>query len=161
MPAGAACGDDGMKPIKYFEDYRVGAREPLVGEYELTRDEIIEVGRRWDPQPFHLDEQAARSSVFGGLVAASAHLFAISSWMSTKMPHRTAAVAALGFDELRIPNPARVGDRISASAVCLSKRESRSRPGIGIIQSRMELKNQRDEVVLSMKSTFMVAKRPT
>ncbi len=98
--------------------------------------------------------------MFGGLVAASAHLFAISSWMATKMPHVTAAVAALGFDELRIPNPARAGDRLSASAVCLSKRESKSRPGIGIIESRMEMTNQRGEIVFQIKSTFMVAKRP-
>jgi len=149
-----------MKPVKYFEDYEVGEAERLEGVYPLTRDEIVEVGRRWDPQPFHLDEKAAESSVFGGLVAASAHLFAISSWMATRMPHRTAAVAALGFDDLRIPNPARVGDRISATAVCVAKRESKSRPELGIIQSQMELRNQREEIVLSMKSTYMVLKRP-
>jgi len=149
-----------MKPIRYFEDYVVGEEQPMPGEYRLSRDEIVEVGRRWDPQPFHLDEEAAADSVFGGLVAASAHLFAISSWMATKMPHRTAAVAALGFDELRIPNPARVGDVITATARCVSARESRSRPEVGIVRSEMTLRNQDGLVVLSMYSTFMVARRP-
>ena len=149
-----------MKPIKYFEDYKVGEDEPMHGVYELTGEEIIEVGKRWDPQPFHIDEEAAASSMFGGLVAPSAHLFAIASWMATEMPHTTASVAGLGFDEMRIPNPARAGDRISGSAVCVATRESRSRPGVGIVTSQRHLRRQRDEVVFSVKSTYMVQKRP-
>jgi acyl dehydratase len=146
--------------VKYFEDFEVGSAERFEGEYVLSRDEIVEVGRRWDPQPFHVDEEAARSSIFGGLVAASAHLFAVSSWMATRMPYRTAALAALGFDEVRMQNPARVGDRLSATATCIEKRLSRSKPDRGIVRSLMQIRNQRDEVVMSLQSTFLVACRP-
>jgi acyl dehydratase len=146
--------------IKYFEDFVVGAEEHFDGEYLMTKEEIIEVAGRWDPQPFHLDEAAAADSVFGGLVAASAHIFAISSWMATRLPYRTAAIAALGFDEIRLPNPARVGDRLSAVSKCVGARESKSKPDRGIIQSEMLLKNQNGETVMSIKSTFIVAKRP-
>jgi len=145
--------------VKYYEDFEVGAEEEFLGSYRMTKEEIIEVGRRWDPQPFHVDEEAARDSVFGELVAASAHIFAVSSWMATQMPRKTAAIAALGFDELRMHHPARVGDLLSAVSTCLTKRVSRSKPDRGIVQTHMTLKNQRDEPVMSVKSTFIVARR--
>lgn len=149
-----------MKEIQYFEDYEIDAEQEFDGEYEITSAEIIEVGRRWDPQPWHVDEEAAKNTDFGGLVAASAHLFAISSWFATRMPKQTAAIAALGFDELRIHAPARPGDRLHASARCTMKRESRSKPDRGIVVSRMEIANQNDEPILSMSTTFLVARRP-
>ncbi len=149
-----------MKEIQYFEDWQVDQEQKFEGEYELTRDEVIEIGRRWDPQPWHTDEQAAKETLFGGLVAASAHLFAITSWFGTRMPTEPAVLAALGFDELRLYLPARVGDRLRATARCVSKRASRSKPDRGIIVSRMELINQDDEIVLSMNTTFLVLRRP-
>jgi len=148
-----------MKEIQYFEDFEIDGEQEFDGEYELSRDEIIEVGRRWDPQPWHIDEEAAKSSVFGGLVAASAHLFAITSWFATRMPKQTAVIAALGFDELRIHAPGRVGDRLHATARCVDKRESRSKPDRGIVVSKMELTNQNGELVLSMNTTFIVTRR--
>jgi acyl dehydratase len=149
-----------MKELQYFEDYEIDAEQQFDGEYELTVDEIIEVGRRWDPQPWHVDEEAAKNTVFGGLVAASAHLFAISSWFGSRMPKQTAVIAALGFDELRIHGPGRAGDRLHASARCISKRVSRSKPDRGIVVSRMEISNQTDELVMSMSTTFIVLRRP-
>jgi len=148
------------KEIQYFEDFEVDGEQRFDGEYVLSSEEIIEVGRRWDPQPWHVDEEAARATPFGGLVAASAHLFAITSWFATRMPKRTAAIAALGFDELRIHAPARAGDRLRATARCTSKRESRTKADRGIVVSRMELSNQNGDLVLSMSTTFLVARRP-
>lgn len=145
---------------KYFEDFEVGGEIPFRGTYELTEAEIIEVGKRWDPQPWHIDVEAARASLFGGLVAASAHLFAVTSWFGQRAPSKTATVAALGFDELRLTNPGRVGDRLSATAVCIDKRESKSKPDRGIVRSRMTLKNQDGDTVLSMVTTFLCLKRP-
>jgi acyl dehydratase len=150
-----------MKEIQYFEDFVVDEEQQFQGEYELTSDEIVEIGRRWDPQPWHTDEAAAKDTLYGGLVASSAHLFAITSWFGTNMPKHTAALAALGFDELRIHAPGRVGDRLHATARCIEKRASRSKPDRGIVISRMELLNQNDELILSMCTTFMVARRPT
>jgi acyl dehydratase len=148
-----------MKELQYFEDYEIDAEQHFTGEYLLTRDEIMEVGQRWDPQPWHTDEEEAKDSVFGGLVAASAHLFAITSWFGSRMPTQTAVIAALGFDQIRIHGPARVGDSLTATARCVEKREPRSKPDRGIIVSNMELKNQRGELVLSMNTTFMVQRR--
>lgn len=147
--------------IKYFEDFVVGEEEVIPAEYLVTRDEIIEIASRWDPQPFHLDEEAARDSMFGGLIAASSHVFGICSWMGNHMDHKSAALAALGFDELRLPNPVRAGDRLTATATCLEKRESRSKPDRGIVTSEMVLRNQRGEIVVTLKSTAMIAKRPS
>jgi len=146
--------------VKYYEDFEIGGEERFLGTYELTETEIIEFGKRWDPQPWHVDSVAARVSLFGGLVAASAHLFAVSSWFGQRITTRTATIAALGSDEIRLINPGRVGDRLSATAVCIDKRESKSKPDRGILRSRMTLMNQAGEPVLTMITTFLCLKRP-
>lgn len=150
-----------MEEIQYFEDYEIDGEQQFNCEYELTAEEIIDMGLRWDPQPWHIDESSARDTHFGGLVAASAHLFAITSWFGSRMPKKTAVVAALGFDELRIHGPGRAGDRLRATARCIGKRESRTKPDRGIVVSQMELTNQRGELVLTMNTTFMVLRRPS
>jgi acyl dehydratase len=146
--------------LKYYDDFEVGGEERFVGSYELTEQEIVEIGRRFDPQPWHVDAEKAKTSLFGGLVAASAHLFAVASWFGQRITTKTATVAALGFDELRLLNPGRVGDRLSATAVCIEKRESRSKPDRGIVRSRMTLQNQHGETVMTMLTTFLCLKRP-
>jgi acyl dehydratase len=147
--------------IKYFEDFQVGGEEVIPAEYLVTKDEIIEVAKKWDPQPFHIDEKAAERSGFGGLIASSPHVFAIYAWLGNQLQDRAAALAALGFDELRLPNPVRAGDRLSCTARCIDKRESRSKPDRGIVWSESVVTNQHGEIVLSAKSTAMIAKRPT
>ena len=89
--------------ILYFEDIKVGQNSVKSVTYRVEKEEIIEFARHWDPRSFHLDETAAVSSVFGGLVACSAHIFSILSWFATHGERRTASMAALGFDELRMP----------------------------------------------------------
>ena len=122
--------------MRYFEDYEVGALKQYAGRYEVTEAEIMEVAGRWDPQPFHTDPVAAVDSIFGGLVASSVHLFAISvSLGSSGGP--VAALSALGFDDLRWHAPARPGDMLRMEGETLSKRLSKSRPGAGIIMNGM------------------------
>jgi acyl dehydratase len=149
--------------VKYFEDYVAGMGEEWVhkGRYTVTEAEIREVGERWDPQPFHIDPIAAEASPFGGLVASSVHLFAMMTAIQTGPDDEpTAAVSALGFDNVRLHAPARPGDELSARGKALEGRASRSRPELGIVRSLAELINQRGEVVFSREAAFLVQRRP-
>lgn len=149
--------------MRYFEDFVVGSVDEKSETYPVTQDEIIEMGERWDPQPFHTDPVAATDSLFGGLVACSAHVFAISCALHSKVPddEKTAAVSALGFDELRLLAPVRPGDELRARSEITDARLSQSRPGVGIVSSRGELRNQRDEVVFTIASAALIRCRPT
>lgn len=143
----------------YFEDFTLGSTRSF-GGYEVTKDEIVEFASRWDPQPFHINEDLARASVFGGLTASACHTFAITSVLTSRHPDTIATVAALGIEELRLPNPVRPGDRLAFYAECIDRRESRSRPQLGIVTSRSSLVNQDGQPVMTMKTVFMVLKRP-
>lgn len=143
----------------YFEDFTLGSTRSF-GEYEVSKEEIVEFASRWDPQPFHVDEDAARASVFGGLTASACHTFCISSVLTSRHPDPIKTVAALGMDEMRFPNPVRAGDRLSFVSECIDRRESRSRPNLGIVTTRSRLVTQNGTVVMEMKTTFLVEKRP-
>jgi len=108
--------------IMYFEDVEVGKKRTKSVTYQVNKEEIIEFARHWDPRSFHIDEVAAVSSVFGGLVACSAHIFSILSWFATHGQRRTASIAVLGFDKLRMHHPVRPGDTLSCCFACLEKR---------------------------------------
>jgi acyl dehydratase len=144
----------------YFDDIEVGACRALPMTYEITTEEIVGFAGLWDPRPFHLDEVAAAATVFGGLVACSAHLFAILSWFASRGEQRTATLAALAFDEVRVRQPVRPGDRLSCAITCLEKRDSLSRPDRGVVRSRAELSNQHGTVVFSAVVTTLVARCP-
>lgn len=130
-----------------------------VGTYELTAKEIIEFARRWDPQPFHIDEERARESVFDGLVASSLHLFAICTRLFFDHEDRIQILAMLGKDAIRIPNPARPGDKLTYVTKCVEARESKSRNDRGIIVLSDTLSTQSQSVVLTQNVTLMVARR--
>jgi acyl dehydratase len=146
--------------IMYFEDIEVGQKRIKSLTYQVKKEEIIEFARRWDPRSFHIDEAAAVSSVFGGLVACSAHIFSILSWFGTHGDRRTASMAALGFDELHMRHPVRPNDTLSCTFTCLEKRKSRSKQDRGIVRTLASLSNQRNIEVFSAVITTMVAKRP-
>jgi acyl dehydratase len=146
--------------VRYYEDFVPGETASSHGSYVVTEAEIREVGERWDPQPFHVDPLAAARSAFGGLVASSVHLFAIAvSLGAAGSGEPTAAVSALGFDELRLHAPVRPGDVLRARFTTTDRRVSSSRPGLGVVRSRGELVNQRDEVVWSHVAAFLVERR--
>jgi acyl dehydratase len=144
--------------ILYFDDIEVGVKRVVSVTYPVEKAEIIAFAGRWDPRPFHLDEAAAALSVFGGIVACSAHIFSILSWFSTHSERRVASLAALGFDALRIPRPVRPGDVLTCSFTCLEKNESRSRPDRGIVRTLASMTNQENVEVFSVVVTTMVAK---
>lgn len=147
----------------YFEDVELNREVTFDAVYHVSEEEIIEVGNRWDPQPFHIDPEAARESIFGGLVASSAHVFAI--WVSMgnddiDKDKAIASVSALGFNNLQWHAPIRPGDAIKSSFEITEARASKSRPGLGIVNSRNRMFNQNDETVFTLECAFLVPKRP-
>lgn len=150
--------------MRYFEDLSVGEETIFEDEYLVTEDEIIEVGTRWDPQPFHIDPVAAKKSIFGGLVASSAHIFSIYVCIGNADVDKDknfAAVTALGFDNLQWHAPVRPGDTLRNRFVITGIRESRSRPRMGIVTTRARLINQNDETVFTIEGSCLVERRPT
>ncbi len=145
--------------IMYFEDVEVGKKRTKSVTYQVNKEEIIEFAHHWDPRSFHIDEVAAVSSVFGGLVACSAHIFSILSWFATHGQSRTASIAALGFDKLRMHHPVRPSDTLSCRFECLEKRESHSKQDRGIVRTLATISNQQNIEVFSAIITTMVAKR--
>ena len=145
--------------IIYFEDVEVGKKRTKSVTYQVKKDEIIEFARHWDPRSFHTDEVAAVASIFEGLVACSAHIFSILSWFATHGQSRTASIAALGFDKLRMHHPVGPSDTLSSSFEYLEKRESNSKQDRGIVRTLATIFNQQNVEVFSAIVTTMVAKR--
>lgn len=145
----------------YLEDFKVGTSYEPTGQYIITEDEIMEIGQRWDPQPFHIDREAASNSVFGGLIACSIHLFAIVCWFSHQLDESVAAVAGLGWDKVRMHTPVKAGDEIYCKVKILETRLSNSRPDCGVITVQNDLFNQRNELVYSAQNSFLILRRPS
>jgi len=147
------------KPF-YFEDFRVGDSHDTVS-YTVGKDEIIAYASKWDPQPWHVDEDAAAASMFGGLTACSAHIFAIFCLVSPQW--RNGAVqqplASLGFDELRMLKPVYAGDTLTCISTVEVARASSSKADRGIVASRCVLHNQHGEPVFSLLASFLIARR--
>jgi acyl dehydratase len=146
--------------MKYFEDSILDKKLVYPGAYELTEENIIRMGEEWDPQPFHVDKEAAKESYFGGLVACTTHLFGISSKLCSSGTTQWATVSALGTTDVKNRAPARPGDVLTLHATCISKRESKSKPELGIVEYHTALINQNDEVVFSYVSSALHKKRP-
>ena len=150
--------------MKYFEHFTLGLEEEAPGRHIVTEEEIIEFGTRWDSQPFHVDAEAAKSSMFGGLVACSVHLFAmaIGLWnrATVNEEERTAAVSALGFNNMQLKTPARPGDELKSKSVVIERRSSTSKPNLGIVTFRNEVTNQNGELVIVYESAALIQKDP-
>jgi acyl dehydratase len=144
---------------RYFEEIEVGD-SCKAGPYFVSKDEIIQFAKQFDPRPFHLDEEAAARSVFAGLSASAAHTFAIFISLTNKLQPPRRVLAGMGWDELRLPNPVRPGDELDLEVTALEKRESKSKPDRGIVRNQVRLRNQRREIVLQAIGNLLVARRP-
>ncbi len=142
----------------YFEDYTPDFHVEG-GRYEVTEAEILEFGRRFDPQPFHVDPVAAKDGPFGGLVAPGCLTFAIRQALSNQLPVRPVLVAGLGLDTMDLPNPVRAGDVLSLEIEVHETRRSTSRPDRGIVATRQSVRNQKGEIVFVMIARMMVRVR--
>lgn len=145
--------------IRHFEDFQAGEKTTVAEQYPVTKEEIIEFGKKWDPQPFHIDEEAAEASGFGGLIAPGCLIVSIAIRLLNQPETRADVLAGLGWDELRFPNPVRPGDRLSLTVECLETRDSDSKPDRGIVRTLITVGNQKGEPVLTFKDNILVAKR--
>jgi acyl dehydratase len=147
--------------VKYFEDVKVGDVMRF-GRYEVTREEIVAYARQYDPQPFHLDEEAARASMFGGLIASGWHTGAMFIRMVAE--HMTpihATSGAMGFDDLKWIRPVRPGDVLSVESVVREKTEFRSRRDRGLVKIASRVCDQRGEEKMSLVSLVIYRRRPS
>lgn len=129
------------------------------GGYDVEEAEILEFGRRFDPQPMHVDPVAAADGPFGGLVAPGCLTFCIRNALYNQLPGRPVLVAGLGVEEMALPNPVRPGDRLSIRVSVVETRRSRSKPDRGIVTMRQEVVNQDGAIALSMTSRMIVRAR--
>ncbi len=146
--------------MKYYDDVVVGETIVFDDSYLVTEEEILEFGNRFDPQPFHTDKAAAEKTMFGGLVASSCHIFAIVTAIGQyDEKNKIAALTALGFNNLQWHQPVRPGDTLYSRYKIESKRESKSRPGTGIMENHGEVFNQNGDVVFTLEVNFIVPKK--
>lgn len=146
---------------RYFEDYLPGSVHEF-GSIAVEEAEVIDFGRRFDPQPFHIDPVAAKNTVFGGLIASGWHTASLA--MRLLVDHYVSHVASLGspgVDEIRWLKPVRPGDVLSVRVTVLGTQRSRSKPDQGFVHGLTEVLNQHGEVVMTMKSGGFVRCRET
>jgi acyl dehydratase len=145
--------------MRYFEDFQVGEVHET-GSHVVSREEILAFARQFDPQPFHLDDEAARTSIFGGIIA--------SGWHTASICHRlvvedtlgkAASLGSPGVDELRWLRPVRPGDTLTARVEVLSLTPSRSKPDRGAIKFRFEVRNQNGETVMTEIANALFSRR--
>jgi acyl dehydratase len=144
----------------YYEDVEVGVVKRY-GRYEVTREEVIQFASQYDPQPFHLDDTAAASTHFGKLSASGWHTASIVMRMMVDEFHRIkqAGLGSPGVDKLEWPHPVFPGDILRCEAITKSKRRSKSRPEMGLLDGRVEAYNQDDKLVLVMESIGLIEVR--
>jgi acyl dehydratase len=155
--------DSFTRPIddRYLEDYPTGSVHEF-GTIDVKEAEVLEFGRRFDPQVMHTDAEAARRSPFGSLIASGWHTAGLM--MRLIVDHylsHVASIASPGLDELRWPRPVRPGDTLSVRATVLENRRSKSKPDRGVLQTQFEVLNQHGEVVMSARATNILTVRPS
>ena len=144
----------------YLEDYAVGQRFTSASR-TVDAEAITTFARQYDPQPFHLDDAAARATIFGGLAASGWHTAVITIGLLLESDFVPASgIVGAGFDEFRWPQPVRPGDTLHAECEILEVRESKSRPGQGLIKVQTTTRNQKGEAVLFFIGNLMVPCRP-
>jgi len=148
-----------MNAIYYLEDFAIG-QIFAGGRARIDADQIKAFARQFDPQPFHLDEQAAQESVFRGLAASGWHTAALTMRLLADGEFKPAGgIIGVGFDELSWQRPVRPGDELHAKSEILDVRPSKSRPDRGLIRVRTTTYNQHDEPVQVFTGNLIVPRR--
>jgi len=147
--------------MKYFEDIAVGA-ETVFGDYDVTREEVIEFARKYDPQPFHLSDEEAAKTHFGRIAASGWHTCAMTMAVIARyvVKDEQAGLGSPGVDELRWLKPVYPGDRLTVRGSVVDTTPSRSKPHIGTIRTRTVVSNQDGIDVMSFTSIVMMQRRP-
>jgi len=149
-----------MGQIRYYwEDLVPGSVRDL-GTVTMDAAEIKDFAGRFDPQPFHLDEEAGKRSIFGGLCASGWHTCALAMRLTvTNFLHESSSMGSPGLENLRWMKPVYPGDTLRLQQVILESRPLRTRPDVGLVRSRWEMFNQDGEQVLQMEGYGMFRRR--
>jgi acyl dehydratase len=146
---------------RYLEDFAIG-QTYRSGKITVDTARMIDFAAKFDPQPFHVDEEAARTSFFGELVASGWYTAALTMQLLVDSEMKPAGgLIGAGFDEFRLPRPVRAGDELCVVAEVLEARPSKSRPRHGLLKARMTTTNQNGEPVLVYVVNLVVRRRPT
>ena len=146
--------------MQFYEDIAVGQKSAF-GHYEVTREEVIDFARKYDPQPFHLDDEAAAKTHFGRISASGWHTCAMTMSMlvATLTANKQAGLGSPGVDELRWKKPVYPGDTLRCETEVIEKRRSASRPEMGVYRSRVRVLNQDDLPVMTFISNGLIRTR--
>ena len=144
----------------YYEDIEVGTRQSF-GRYEVEADAVRDFAEKFDPQPFHLSDEAAAKTHFGRISASGWHTCAMTMRMIVDQfrHEKTASIGSPGIDELRWLKPVYPGDTLRMETELIEKRQSKSKPNMGFTKSRQTVFNQHDEPVLTMIGNGIIAVR--
>ena len=144
----------------YLEDIEPGMKQSF-GRYEVSREEIVAFAGMYDPQPFHLSDEAAAETHFGRIAASGWHTCAMtmSMFVAHMAEHPQASLGAAGVDELRWLKPVHAGDVLRCESEVLEVTPSRSRPEMGSLRTQMTTYNQKDEPVLRFVALALMARR--
>jgi len=149
------------RPGRYLEDFAVG-QTFRSGRLLIDKERIKAFGAEFDPQSFHLDEEAARDTIFGGLAASGWHTAAVTMRLLVESDLKPfGGIVGASFDEFRWPRPVRPGDELRVESEVLEVRPSSSRPNQGLIKVRTTTLNQKDEAVQVTVGSLVVPRRPT
>ena len=145
----------------YFEDLEVGA-ETEFGSYEVTREEVIDFATKYDPQPFHLSDEAAAKTHFGRIAASGWHTTAMTMAVIARyvVGDEQAGLGSPGVDELRWLKPVYPGDTLTVRGKIIEKTPSRSKPEIGSFRTQTTVTNQDDVPVMRFTSIVLMRRRP-
>jgi len=147
--------------VNYLEDFTVGRKFGGAERFRVDAARIKSFAAEFDPQPFHLDENAAKGSIFRGLAASGWHTAAITMKLLVASELQPAGgIVGAGFDEFRWPTPVRPGDELRVETEVLEVRPSKSRPEIGVVKIRTTTYNQKNEAVQVNVGNLMVPRRP-
>ena len=145
--------------IWYWEDFREGEVREF-GQAQVKREDIVRFASEFDPQPFHLDEDAARQTMFGGLIASGWHTAAMAMrMMCDAYLLKSASLGSPGSEQLKWLLPVRPGDTLRMRLTVLESRPMQSKPGVGLIRSRHEVLNQHGQAVMQMEGYGMFRRR--
>jgi acyl dehydratase len=145
--------------MRYFEDFSVGEVLEL-GSQPVTREEILAFAHQFDPQPFHVDEDAAARSHFGGIIASGWHTASVCHRLLVEgLLRHSASMGSPGLDELRWKKPVRPGDTLTLRLHVLEARPSVTKQDRGAVKFRLEASNQQGEVVMTEVATALFGRR--
>ena len=144
----------------FYEDLIVGSKTSF-GHYAVTREEVLAFASKYDPQPFHLSDEAAAQTHFGRIPASGWHTCAMmmAMFVEDAKQLRLASLGSPGIDELRWVKPVYPGDTLSCENELLSKRRSATRPEMGLTRSTMTVRNQHNDVVLTLITNGLIRTR--